>query len=146
MSEQEKFYKTANFLLTPARVTMNLIEFALFVAVFLCIGLVYPAILMCNHEPVTGFAFAVSGLTILTILTFIYTPYFFIFGGLLTAAAFTYGVCAYPDFMYAWHFNTAHQMAWLLFAFLMVGIVQKTIRNMFYVPPPTVFKLRKKVK
>jgi hypothetical protein len=146
IKEQTKFFKVANFVLAPARAAMEMVEFVVFALVSIVIGLLYPVILMFNHEPVTLFAWAVPVLVILTLFTLFYTPVYFIVGGLLTGAAFVYGVCAYPDLMTAWHFDTAQRVAWLLFVFLLVGILQKAIRNSITPPPPSVLALRKKVK
>lgn len=127
---EDKYYDAMNLLLAPVRWVKSLALTLLLIAIAVVLGLLYPLVLYLNGQPVTYGSFAIPFLTLLAIFTFFYTPYYSIFGGLLTAALFIFGVCVYPDFMDACNFN-GWGVAWLVFGFLAFGILQKFIRNRF---------------
>ncbi len=111
-----------------------MVQTVLIIVLLIAIGVGYPIYLVCAGQPVTAISLVVSGSTILAVLTFIYAPYYFIFGGMALAAAFIWGVCAHEDFMYAHNFN-GWGLAWLFFGFLAFGVVQRFIRHRIFDPP-----------
>lgn len=127
---EDKYYDIMNILLAPVRWMKSIALTLLLILLAVGIGLLYPLILYFNGQPVTYGSFSIPFLTLLAIVTFFYTPYYFIFGGLITAAAFIFGVCAYPDFMDACNFN-GWGFAWLIFGFLAFGILQKFVLKRF---------------
>jgi hypothetical protein len=134
-----------NFMLTPVRAAESMVEFILLVIMLIIIGLSYPVILFANHQSVTPFALFIPCMTLLAIFTVFYAAYYFMFGGLLTAVAYSFGILNYPDLMDTLHLGSGHSVAFVFTAFLIVGILQKYIRENG-VTPPSVFVLRKKVK
>lgn len=128
---EDKYYDTMNTLLAPVRWVRSIALTLLLIAIAVGIGLFYPLVLYCNGEPVTLFAYCVSGLTILTICTFIYTPYYVIFGGMLLFLTVIVGVGFNHDSTIVCYFDTPQKWAWVLFAFLVIGILQKFIRERF---------------
>ncbi len=104
---------------------------ALIIPLLIEAGILYPIYLTCTGQAVTATSLVISGLTVLAVFTFFYTPYYFVLGGAAFAAIFTLGVHYHETFMYASNFSR-WGYAWLIFGFLTLGILQKFIRNQLF--------------
>jgi len=91
--------------------------------VLLLLGaIVYPFALVCLGRPTTLLNWAISGLCVLFIFTVFYTPWYTLMGGVLV-------VIVGSIYILKTHtFYTYTDLLWVLFIFLLFGIVQKTIR------------------
>jgi hypothetical protein len=132
--QQDRVFGALDVVTAPIRLAKSMMQTVLIILLLIVIGLGYPIYLVCTGQSVTAASMAISGLTLLTVFTFFYAPYYFLFGGISLAVAFTWGVCAHEDFMYAHDFN-GWGLAWLLFGFLALGVVQRFIRHRVFEPP-----------
>jgi hypothetical protein len=132
--QQDLVFGALDAVTAPIQVAKSMVQLVLIILLLIVIGAGYPIYLVCTGQSVTAASVAISGLTLLTVFTFIYAPYYFIFGGMAFAVAFTWGVCAHEDFMYAHNFN-GWGLAWLFFGFLAFGVVQRFIRHRLFDPP-----------
>jgi uncharacterized membrane protein len=123
---EEKYYDGMNTLLAPVRAAKSLVQTVLIILLLLGAGLFYPIIQLVNDGHVTFGGFMVSFLTVLFIFTFFYTPYYTILGGIISI--FVMGANADTDFV-------RNNFAFLVFAFLAVGILQRYIRHRLFDPP-----------
>jgi hypothetical protein len=94
------------------------------IGIVIFIGLAYPLILFANHMPIDFSAIMVPFMTILTIFTFCYAPYYFLFGGAVFAIAWATAVIQIDGFPISLGANEAFG-----FIFLTVGILQRYIRR-----------------
>jgi hypothetical protein len=134
--QQDRVFGALDVATAPIRLAKDMVQTVLIILLLIAIGVAYPIYLACTGQPVSTISLVVSGLTVLAVFTFIYAPYYFIFGGMALAAGFTWGVCAHEDFMYAHNFN-GWGLAWLFFSFLALGVVQRFIRHrIFDLPKP----------
>ena len=121
---EEKYYDSMNTLLAPVRLAKSLVQTVLLIGIAILIGLAYPLILVANHMPIDFSDIVVPFMTILTIFTFCYAPYYFLFGGAVFAIAWATAVIQIDDFPKSLGANEAYG-----FIFLTVGILQRHIRR-----------------
>jgi hypothetical protein len=127
---EEKYYDGMNTLLAPVRAAKSLVQTVLLLVIAVVIGLAYPLILLANHMPIGFSAIMVPFMTILTIFTFCYTPYYFLLGGAVFAIAWATAVIQIDGFPISLGANEAFG-----FIFLTVGILQRYIRHRLFDPP-----------
>lgn len=121
---EEQYYDSMNTVLAPVRWAESLVQTVLLIGIAIFIGLVYPLILLANHMPIDFPAIVVPFMTILTIFTFCYAPYYFLFGGAVFAVAWATAVIQIDGFPKSLGANEAYG-----FIFLTVGILQRHIRR-----------------
>ena len=121
---EEKYYDSMNTLLAPVRLAKSLVQTVLLIGIAILIGLGYPLILLANHMPIDLSDIVVPFMTILTIFTFCYAPYYFLFGGAVFAVVWAAAVIQIDDFPKSLAANEAYG-----FIFLAVGILQRYIRR-----------------
>lgn len=120
MSEQEMYYGTMNWITTPIRWVRSILQTALYVFIAILVGLLYPAIVYFNHEPVTFATFAVPLLVLLALFTLFYATYYLIFGGIVFLIGWAAWIITFdtPD---------RTEALWIWFAFLSIGVLQSYI-------------------
>ena len=121
---EEKYYDSMNTLLAPVRWAKSLVQTVLLIGIVIFIGLAYPLILLANHMPIGFSAMMVPFMTVLTIFTFCYAPYYFLFGGAVFAVAWATAVIQIDGFPISLGANEAFG-----FIFLAVGILQRYTRR-----------------
>jgi hypothetical protein len=121
---EEKYYDAMNTLLAPVRWAKSLVQLMLLIGIAIFIGLAYPLILLANHMPIGFSAVVVPFMTILTIFTFCYAPYYFLFGGAVFAIAWATAVIQIDGFPISLGANEAFGLI-----FLAIGILQRYIRR-----------------
>jgi hypothetical protein len=121
---EEKYYDGMNTLLAPVRLAKSLVQTVLLIGIAILIAVGYPLILIANHMPIDFSDIVVPFMTILTIFTFCYAPYYFLFGGAVFAVVWATAVIQIDDFPKSLGANEAYG-----FIFLAVGILQRYIRR-----------------
>jgi hypothetical protein len=124
-TQEEKYYDAMNTLLAPVRWVKSLIKGLLLIAAAVGIGLFYPLILHFTGHPVTIGAFAVTGLTLLSIFTFCYAPWHTVVGGIICFVVF-YALCFSQSFVDS---LSGNGLLIFVFTFLTVGILQRYLRK-----------------
>lgn len=138
---EEKYYDGMNTLLAPVRWAKSLVQTVLLIGIVIVIGLAYPLIVLCGGfrdegTPLTALlligAFMVSILTILTICTFFYTPWYTIVGGVISICTLVGLSNIFPDsFDWARPNNSGEGFGFkfLVLGFLLTGWLIKGIRT-----------------
>lgn len=132
---QERAYEGVSIATAPLRAAKSLMQTVIILLGLIAFGVGYPLyLLVMPGEHVTAGSIVGSLLTIMTLVTFFYTPYYVIFGSvILFVAGCLWGAFAEDQLFGAlsgWGF------AILVFSFLAFGILQRYIRHRISDPPP----------
>jgi hypothetical protein len=126
---QNAYYETMNTVLTPVQFVIDGVKGVLFLVLVVTLGLIYPIIQLCNGEPLSLASILVPTFTVLAIFTFFYAPLYTVFGGIISIVI----AAAEGDFIIK-NMSKEGDVS-LLFAFLIVGILQRYIRHRLFDPP-----------
>lgn len=118
-----------NTLLAPVRWIKSLAQTVLLLAIAAGIGLAYPIIQLCNGEPLTLASILVPVLTVLALFAVFYAPVYTIGGGIVVIIV----AAAESDFVI--NNLSAEGIVFLIFAFFVVGILQRYARHRLFDPP-----------
>ena len=122
MSAQDNVFGFIDTITKPLQWAVTAIVDLMWFVLLLLGAVVYPFALVCLGQPTTLLNWAISGLCVLFIFTVFYTPWYTLMGGVLV-------VIVGSIYILKTHtFYTYTDLLWVLFIFLLFGIVQKTIR------------------